>query len=110
MDTIKIEHKGNTKMVAHRGLSGIESENTNAAFVAAGNRSYHGIECDVHITADGKFPIIHDDDTSRVSDVNLSVENSTLAELKTERLHDRQRMGKINDNVRADLVIPELKD
>ena len=34
-DTIKIDSK-NTKMVAHRGLSGIESENTNAAFVAEG--------------------------------------------------------------------------
>lgn len=108
-DTIKIDSKG-TKMIAHRGASGLESENTNAAFVAAGNRSYFGIECDVHVTKDGKFPIIHDDDTSRVSDVNLSVENSTLAELKEVKLHDRQKMGKISDIQRADLVIPELKD
>jgi len=108
-DTIKIDSK-NTKMVAHRGVSGIESENTNPAFVAAGNRSYYGIECDVHVTKDGKFPIIHDDSTGRVSDVDLSVENSTLAELKTVKLHDRQRMGKISDIQRVDHVIPELKE
>lgn len=36
MDTVKINH-GNTKMIAHRGMSGIEQENTNAAFVAAEN-------------------------------------------------------------------------
>ena len=49
MDTIKINKK-NVKMVAHRGLSGIETENTSSAFVAAGNRSYFGIECDIHVT------------------------------------------------------------
>ena len=41
MNTIKIQ-KNLTKIVAHRGLSGIETENTNAAFIAAGNRSYYG--------------------------------------------------------------------
>lgn len=34
MDTIKINSK-KTLMVAHRGVSGIECENTAAAFVAA---------------------------------------------------------------------------
>ena len=60
MDVIRIDSK-QTKMVAHRGLSGLERENTCAAFVAAGNRSYFGIETDVHTTRDGKFVIIHDD-------------------------------------------------
>ena len=50
MDTIKIEKK-NTLMVAHRGVSGLEKENTLAAFIAAGNRSYYGVETDVHRTA-----------------------------------------------------------
>ena len=34
MDTIKVNRK-DVKMIAHRGLSGLERENTNAAFVAA---------------------------------------------------------------------------
>lgn len=54
MDTIKID-KNNVKLIAHRGVSGIERENTAAAFVAAGNRSYYGIETDVHVTKDGKI-------------------------------------------------------
>ncbi|MBE5775575.1 MAG: glycerophosphodiester phosphodiesterase, partial [Clostridiales bacterium] len=66
MNTIKIDH-GNVKMVAHRGVSGLELENTNAAFVAAGNRSYYGIETDVHVTLDGKFVCFHDDNTGRVA-------------------------------------------
>ena len=54
MNTIKFNHYG-TQVVAHRGLSGIERENTAAAFVAAGNRSYYGIETDIWRTADGHF-------------------------------------------------------
>ena len=70
MNTIKIT-KNSTKLVAHRGLSGIEKENTNAAFVAAGNRSYYGIETDIHRTADGRFVVCHDDDLKRVAGVDL---------------------------------------
>ena len=54
MNTIKV-NAGKTMMVAHRGVSGLERENTVAAFLAAGNRSYYGIETDFHRTADGKF-------------------------------------------------------
>ena len=55
MDTIKIENKA-VKMVAHRGLSGIEKENTCSAFVAACNRAtYFAVETDVHRTVDGQF-------------------------------------------------------
>ncbi|MBO5199941.1 MAG: hypothetical protein J6B93_01550 [Clostridia bacterium] len=66
-DTIKIPNKGNVKIVAHRGLSGLEMENTNTAFVAAGNRSYFGIETDIRNTLDGKFVLFHDDNTSRIA-------------------------------------------
>ena len=68
MDTIKI-NKQITRIIAHRGLSGLERENTCAAFIAAANRSYYGIETDVHVTADGKYILIHDDDTTRVAGV-----------------------------------------
>ena len=54
MDTIKI-NKGSALIVAHRGLSGLERENTASAFVAAGNRSYYGIETDIWRTSDGHF-------------------------------------------------------
>ncbi len=80
MDTVKINSK-NVKMIAHRGLSGLEKENTAAAFVAAGNRQkYFGIETDVHTTKDGKFIILHDADLKRVANVDLNVEQAELAE------------------------------
>ncbi len=104
MDTIKIDKKS-VKMIAHRGVSGLECENTCAAFVAAGNRSYFGIETDTHVTSDGQLVIFHDDNTERVSGTNLEVEASTYAELSALRLFDKQ-----TDLKRSDLVIPTLDE
>ena len=88
MKTILIEDKKQTKMVAHRGLSGIERENTLPAVVAAGNRSYYGLECDVHVTKDGKYIVHHDDSTGRVCEQDISLENSTAEQLRAVRIKD----------------------
>ena len=69
-------------MIAHRGVSGLEKENTCSAFVAAGNRSYYGIETDVHLTADGRFIICHDNDLKRVAGEDVTIENTTFDELR----------------------------
>ena len=104
MNTIKIENK-KCKIIAHRGLSGLECENSNAAFVAAGNRSYFGIETDVHVTKDGKYIIIHDNSTKRVSDKEFDVEKSRYKKLKKVRLYD-----KVDKRFRCDLTLPDLTD
>ena len=88
MNTIKFDKK-NALVVAHRGLSGIERENTNAAFVAAGNRSYYGIETDFHRTADGKFIISHDQSLKRVSGEDIDVEAVSLATAQSVVLFDK---------------------
>jgi len=87
MNTVKFD-KMKTLVIAHRGLSGIEKENTNAAFIAAGNRSYYGIECDIHRTADRRFCVCHDGDLRRVSGIDKDVEKSSLAELEDVILLD----------------------
>lgn len=104
MDTLKIE-KGLVKMVAHRGLSGIETENTNAAFIAAANRSYYGIETDIHRTLDGRFVVCHDDDLKRVAGEKILVESSSLADLQKVILFDKD--GSKN---RADLRVSTLEN
>ena len=104
MDTLKL-NKGNIKMIAHRGLSGIERENTAAAFVAAGNRSYFGIETDVHRTADGKYIIIHDDITDRVAVDHYSVEQTDFDTLRNLKLIDMN-----GEKDRGDLIMPTLEE
>lgn len=107
MDTIRLHDKGQVKMIAHRGLSGIERENTYPAFVAAGNRSYFGIETDVHKSADGRFVILHDETTFRVSlgESCVAVEQSPFSAVENLLLPD------LDDRVaRRDIRIPLLAD
>ena len=104
MDTVKFNKK-DVKVIAHRGLSGIETENTNSAFVAAGNRSYWGIETDVHKTVDGVYVVFHDDNTGRVANKDLVIEEATYKELCELTLNDIN--GKQG---RRDLIIPILQD
>ena len=104
MDTIKF-NKLNTLVVAHRGLSGIERENTNAAFVAAGNRSYYGIETDIHKTADGKFVVCHDDNLKRIAGEDINVESVSLEVLQNIILADKD-----GEKSRADLRLSTLEN
>lgn len=104
MNTIKIEKK-NVKMIAHRGLSGLEKENTHLAFIASGNKTYFGIETDVHLTKDNVFVICHDFNTERVSGVNINIKDVTFSELKKICLYD------FNSNTTKPYIkIPTLKE
>lgn len=105
MDTIHLQNKGKTLMVAHRGCSGLEKENTMPAFVAAGNRSYFGIETDIHKTADGKYIVFHDDTTARVAIDNMVVEETAYDTLRALPLTDKE--GKRG---RIDLRMPNLEE
>ncbi|MBR4761734.1 MAG: hypothetical protein IK086_03775 [Clostridia bacterium] len=82
MNTLKLLHYGKTKMIAHRGLSGIYLENTLSAFKAAGRRSYYGIESDVHVTKDNRFVVFHDDTTGRIAKKDLRVEDTECKKLR----------------------------
>lgn len=104
MNTIKIK-KGRVKMIAHRGLSGLERENTLAAFIAGGNRSFYGMECDIHKTKDGEFVVIHDYDTKRVAGVEKAVQESTLEELRKVHLYDL-----VDGIPKSHLIIPTLEE
>ncbi len=104
MNTVKID-KYFRGMIAHRGLSGIETENTIAAFTAAANRSYYGIECDLQSSRDGKLIITHDDTLLRLGLLNVHIPSYTYDEIRRFTLIDR-KTGNLNDN----LVIPLFSD
>lgn len=105
MNTIKLDSK-NVKMIAHRGLSALEKENTCSAFVAAGNREkYFGIETDVHRTSDGEYVIFHDDDTARVALDSMIIENTSFKTLRSLQLTDID-----GERGRIDLVMPTVEE
>ena len=104
MKAIKIKKK-RCKMIAHRGLCGLEKENTCSAFVAAAMHSYYGIETDVHVTKDGKFILCHDDDLKRVAGKDWIIEETEFAKLRKVKLFDTD--GKTR---RAHLVLPTMEE
>ncbi len=105
MDTIKFGEKGDIKMIAHRGLSGLERENTCPAFVAAAVKSYYGIETDVHVTKDGKYIVVHDDNLKRIAGLELVVEETDFETLRAVRMKDIDGV-----TARADIFLPSLEE
>ena len=104
-DTVKFTNKGNIKMIAHRGVSGLEMENTCPAFLVAGVKSYYGIETDVHVTKDGKYILFHDNTLTRILGVDKVVEESMFDELRAYRMKDLDGVTE-----RADLFLPSLEE
>jgi glycerophosphoryl diester phosphodiesterase len=106
MNTIKINSK-NTMMVAHRGVSKLERENTCPAFLSAASRSYFGIETDVHMTKDGKLVLIHDETLTRVTGgaCEINVEESNFSDIADIVLPDLD-----GTTVRRDIRVPLLSE
>ncbi len=104
MNTVKFDNR-QTLVVAHRGLSGLERENTASAFVAAGNRNYFGIETDVYRTSDGHVVVNHDGNALRVGGVNVAMEQAPWELLREVVLYDTD-----GTKDRYDLRLPSLQN
>lgn len=70
------------RLFAHRGSSHAYAENTRAAYLQAIRDGADGIECDVHLSADGHVVCHHDAVLGRTSDGEGHVRELTLAQLR----------------------------
>lgn len=73
-------------VVAHRGASVEQPENTLAAFEAAIDAGADAVEFDVRLTRDGHAVVMHDPDVSRTTDGHGLVSTLTLAEVRRLRI------------------------
>lgn len=71
------------RILAHRGDSANHPENTLPAFLSAAELGVDAIETDMHLTADGRLVIWHDDTLDRGTNGTGVVEQYTLKELRT---------------------------
>lgn len=71
-----------TKILAHRGANRAAPQNTIPAFLKAIEMGAHGVENDVHLTADGRLVIVHDYEIDNMSNGKGKVSDYTLEELK----------------------------
>ena len=70
------------KIIAHRGVTRNDQENTLPAYHQAFSEGADGLEIDVRLSKDKKPIIFHDEDTSRLFKKNLEIKNTTFFELK----------------------------
>jgi glycerophosphoryl diester phosphodiesterase len=69
--------------IGHRGLMGVEPENTLRSFVAAEKAGLDLIELDLHLSKDGALVVMHDATVDRTTDGTGPIAERTLAELRT---------------------------
>lgn len=74
---------GRPLVIAHRGASAYAPENTLAAFRAAVALGADVVELDVHLTADRRLAVIHDESIDRTCDGRGFVREMTLAEIQS---------------------------
>lgn len=69
-------------IIAHRGASAYEPENTLRAFDLAIGQGAQMIELDLHVTADNQVVVIHDPALNHTTNLTGRVDRMTLAEIK----------------------------
>ncbi|MET8950168.1 glycerophosphodiester phosphodiesterase [Streptomyces sp. NPDC004393] len=68
--------------IGHRGVMGVEPENTLRSFVAAERAGLDLIELDLHLSKDGALVIMHDAEVDRTTDGTGPIAEKTVAELR----------------------------
>lgn len=84
-------------IIAHRGASAYDTENSPGAFRKAFELGADAIELDLWKTADDSLVVIHDRTTGRVADRDLAVPETTAAELRTLRLRNGEKIPYLSE-------------
>ncbi|MFF7202831.1 glycerophosphodiester phosphodiesterase [Streptomyces sp. NPDC008141] len=98
--------------IGHRGVMGVEPENTLRSFVRAERAGMDAIELDLHLSKDGALVVMHDADVDRTTDGKGPVADKTLAELRELDAGQGERVPvfeEVLDAVHAPLQA-EIKD
>lgn len=81
-----MRHGQRPHIVAHRGGAGLHAENSPSAFSNAVAMMVEAVECDVHLSADDKFVVIHDPTLDRTLGIPGRVREKSADELKLHSL------------------------
>jgi glycerophosphoryl diester phosphodiesterase len=70
------------QVIGHRGVMGVEPENTLRSFARAERAGMDAIELDLHLSKDGELVVMHDAEVDRTTDGTGAIADRTLAELR----------------------------
>lgn len=68
--------------IGHRGVMGVEPENTLRSFLRAEREGLDGIELDLHLSKDGALVVMHDAAVDRTTDGEGEIGDLSLGELR----------------------------
>ncbi|GAA2617706.1 glycerophosphodiester phosphodiesterase family protein [Streptomyces axinellae] len=87
--------------VGHRGVMGVEPENTLRSFVRAEREGLDVLELDLHLSKDGELVVMHDADVARTTDGSGLIGDFTLAELRELDAGEGERVPVFDEVVDA---------
>jgi glycerophosphoryl diester phosphodiesterase len=99
-------------IIGHRGVMGVEPENTLRSFVHAEQSGMDAIELDLHLSKDGSLVVMHDAEVDRTTDGRGAIADKTVGELRELDAGQGERIplfDEVLDAVRSPLQA-EIKD
>lgn len=108
------------KIVGHRGVKGLEHENTIKGFKLAKSLGLDAVEFDTIPTRDGKFVVVHDDDLQKLTGKKIIVTQTDYADLAEIKLANGETIPLLYDvlsllrgtavvlDIKTDKHLPEL--
>lgn len=97
--------EGNIKIIAHRGASALEPENTIPSFKRAASIGAWGVETDIYVLNDGSIVVFHDADVERMTNGTGEIKNMNLLEVKALNIDSGNNVHNYNN-----LKIPTLDE
>lgn len=97
--------EANIKMIAHRGASALEPENTIPSFNKAASIGAWGVETDIYVLRDGNIVVFHDADVERMTNGIGEIKNMNLLEVKSLNIDSGNNIHNYNN-----LKIPTLDE
>lgn len=96
------EHKVATEndpvfLTAHRGVTSIAPENSLPAYKEAVRLGYYSAECDIRLTKDNKWVLVHNDDIDRRFCENGMVKDLTFDEIRSYTYKNGSNFWKMKD-------------
>ncbi|MGA8113884.1 MAG: glycerophosphodiester phosphodiesterase family protein [Actinocatenispora sp.] len=105
------------RIIGHRGVMGVEPENTIRSFRRAEREGADDIELDLRLTADGHLVIMHDATVDRTTNGSGAVAELTLAEIRALDAGDGERvptfaevLAAVDLPIQAEIKAPEAVD
>lgn len=84
-------------LIAHRGFSAVAPENSEAAFIKAGEAKFFAAECDIQLTKDEIWVLNHDEDINKMTNGRGKISELNFSEIKNYKINGGNNASKYPD-------------